>query len=113
MLVKINKGKLLFQPMILNKNEFLLTEQEATFNMVDGSLKTLKLEKGTLAFTVCQVPVIYKIATSNQMELYYDNGSEEVIDSLELDLQKSTKIFQRTGEIGLVIVSIKEDYFLQ
>ena len=111
--VKMNHGKLLFQPSILSKNEFLLQSQEATFSLVDATQKTITLEKGSLAFTVCQVPVIYKIASTNQVELHYTNGTKEVMESLELDLEKSKKIFQRTGEIVQAIVSIKEDLLLQ
>ena len=110
--VKMNEGKLLFQPSILNKNEFLTNEQEVTFVLTDETLKTLKLEKGSLAFTVCQVPVVYKIATSNKIELHYANGNIEAIESLELDLEKSKKIFQRTGEIVQVIVAINEDFLI-
>ena len=110
--VKMNEGKLLFQPSILNKKEFLLQDQEATFIMVDDSLKTLKLEIGSLAFTVCQVPVVYKKNTINQIELHYKNGVQEVIESLELDLVRSKKIFQRSGEIVQINVSINEDYLL-
>ena len=110
--VKMNGGKLLFQPSILSKNEFLGQNQEATFSLVDATQKTITLEKGSLAFTVCQVPVIYKIASTNQVELLYANGTKEVIASLELDLEKSKKIFQRTGAIVQINVSINQDYLL-
>lgn len=107
--VKMKDGKLQFHPAMLNKNEFLEEEQEVTFILVDETEKTVKLEKGSLAFTICQVPVIYKLAASNQMEVYYDNGSHESFDSLELSLKNSKKIFQRTGGIVQIIVKINKN----
>ena len=111
--VKMNHGKLHFQPTILSKNEFLIQNQEATFSLVDETLKTITLEKDSLAFTVCQVPIIYKIAKTNQLELHYANGTKEILESLELDVEKSKKVFKRTGELVQINVSINEDTLLQ
>ncbi|MEI7508769.1 MAG: hypothetical protein WCJ62_04820 [Flavobacterium sp.] len=106
--VKVNQGKLQFQPSILNENEFLAQSQEVTFINVDGSQNTMVLEKDSLAFTYCQVPIIYSKSATNLMELYYKNGIMERVDSLELDEEKSQKVFQRTGEIVKIKVSINE-----
>jgi hypothetical protein len=69
----------------------------------------MTLEKDSLAFTVCQVPVIYKIASFNQVELAFDNETSEVFKTLELDTEKSKKIFLRTGEIASITVSLTAD----
>jgi hypothetical protein len=105
--VKVNKGKLQFNPSILDKNEFLTQSQEVCFINVEGSKNNVVLEKDSLAFSYCQVPIIYKKSTVNQMELFYKNGSIQRIDSLELDEVDSNKIFKRTAEIVKIIVSIK------
>jgi hypothetical protein len=105
--VKVNKGKLQFNPSILDKNEFLTQSQEVCFINVEGSKNNFVLEKDSLAFTYCQVPIIYKKPTVNQMELFYKNGTIQRIDSLELDAEDSNKIFKRTAEIVKIIVSIK------
>jgi hypothetical protein len=105
--IKVNKGKLQFKPFILDKNEFLTQSQEVCFINVEGSKNNIVLEKDSLAFTYCQVPIIYKKSTVNQMELFYKNGTIQRIDSLELDAEDSNKIFKRTAEIVKIIVSIK------
>lgn len=107
--VKMNQGKLQFQPNILHKNEFLTEPMVAKFSLVDGSTKTLTIDKNCLAFTVCQVPVIYKIDDVNGIKLIYQNKSEETIDSLELDYKNSKKVFDRTGEITQITVSLTEN----
>jgi hypothetical protein len=92
----------------LNKNEFLTKNQEVTFINVIGLKNNMLLEKDSLAFTYCQVPIIYIKSTTNQMELFYENGTNEIVNSLVLDIEKSKKVFQRTGEIVKIKVSIKE-----
>jgi hypothetical protein len=107
--VKMNQGKLQFQPNLLHKNEFLTQPKEATFSLVDGNSKTITIDKNCLGFTVCQVPVIYKINGTNTIKLINKNGTEVVVQSLELDDKNSKKVFDRTGEITQIIVSLTEN----
>jgi hypothetical protein len=104
------EGKLLFKPTLLHKSEFLTQDTEATFIQVDGTKKSMTLVKDSLAFTVCQVPVVYKIATTNEIDLIYNNGVKETLKTLELNKEQSAKIFNRTTEISNVIVRLKEEY---
>ncbi len=106
--IKVTKGKLQFQPSILNENEFLTQSQEVCFINVEGSKNNIILEKDSLAFTYCQVPIIYTKSTANQIELFYKNGTSEIVKSLALDFEKSKKVFQRTGEIVKIKVSINQ-----
>lgn len=106
--VKMKEGKLVFEPRLLNRNEFLQKGITASFVMTDGSVKNILLEQGSLAFTVCQVPVIYKAAASNQVEVYYTNGSQETFKATELNNEISSKIFQITGEIEHLKVYVDE-----
>ena len=107
--VMMSEGKLKFQPTLLNRNEFLIEESEVNFVAVDSTDKKIQLEKGSLAFSVCQVPVIYTIAASNQMEIHYINGTSKTLDSLALDDKESQKIFGRMGEISLIKIYLTED----
>jgi hypothetical protein len=102
--VKMKDGKLQFKPNFLKKEEFLLKDTEVTFMMVDGSKNTIKLEKNSLAFTTCQVPVIYKIDTTSKIVLHYNNEVTRTFETLELNEEESKKIFNRTDEIRLVEV---------
>jgi hypothetical protein len=64
------------------------------------------LDKESLAFTVCQVPIIYKMGVKNQIEVEYKNGKIETFLSLTLNDDVSQDIFKRTGEIIQVTVEI-------
>lgn len=102
--VKMKDGKLQFKPNFLKKDEFLTQDTDVTFVMIDGSSKTFNLKKESLAFTTCQVPIIYRIDTASKIVLNYNNGETKTFETLELNEEESNKIFHRTGEIEKVEV---------
>jgi hypothetical protein len=106
--VKMENGKLQFKPNLLHKNQFLSNENEVVFIGLDGSKNSISLEKNSLAFTFCQVPIIYKIASKDELKIVYKNGLEQVNHSLELDENQSENVFQRTGKIKQIQLSITE-----
>lgn len=106
--VKMKDGKLGFQPYLLNQKEFLKDETNATFVLVNGSTKIVHLEKDSLAFTVCQVPVIYKKAVSDYIEVYYKNDTHEKLNTSELSIELTNKIIHRTDEIVQLNVYVNE-----
>ena len=105
--VFVQEGQLFFNPCLLRKNEFL--QESKTFHYVDVDLKDrqLPLEVGSLCFTYCQVPIIYKLATENYLEIIDKNNSRVTSKTLKIDAVTSRKIFKRTGEITQIIVGIR------
>ena len=104
--VKVKEGELTFQPNLLDKNQFLQQDETVTFIDFSNQPYKVNLEKGSLAFTVCQVPVIYKMGNSNEVEVKYQNDQIETFSSLKLNHELSQNIFERTGEIILVTVTL-------
>jgi hypothetical protein len=104
--LKVSDGKLKFSPQILQKEEFLITEKKVEYINVKGETKNLVLPKKSLAFTVCQVPVIYHLSDQNKVEINYKNENK-VIDSLELNKEISDSIFQRNDVIETIKVHVK------
>jgi hypothetical protein len=104
--IKVVHGKLIFEPTLIPENQFLQEEELVSFIDFDNKPFSLKLEKGSLAFTVCQVPIIYKLSDKNQIEVSHKNNEIDTISSLTLNHELSQKIFQRTGEIIQITVSI-------
>ncbi|HAW03465.1 MAG TPA: hypothetical protein DCW83_02190, partial [Saprospirales bacterium] len=68
----------------------------------------IQLEVGTLAFTYCQVPIMYKLSDKSGIKVEFSN--QEILESasLILDTDTSNKLFKRTGEINLITVYIKK-----
>jgi hypothetical protein len=57
------------------------------------------LEKGTLAFTFCQVPIIYHFSRDLKIRIAKIDGDIKEIQELYLDEHLSNSIFNRRGEI--------------
>ena len=107
--VQIQEGQIIFKPYLLHKSEFLQTNWQGQFILLDGSAKTFRIEKNSLAFTICQVPVIYTLSDINQIEVVFANGTSEKFDKLELSTEISNQLFQRTNSVTEIKVFITED----
>jgi len=106
--VFVREGQLQFNPCLLRQREFL--KEEKTFQYVDvqQNYKNLELSINSLAFTYCQVPVIYELANYNSIEIFKNDGKRKIVNSLVLDAPMSNEIFKRTGEVTLLKVSIEK-----
>lgn len=107
--VFVSNGVLYFDPMMLRKAEFRSGNGALKFIKVDQKTTNIDLQNNTLCFSYCQVPVVYQIAGSEEVEISFKDGKSKKINSLTLDKESSSKIFQRTGEIGKITVSLKEN----
>ncbi|MEM5565011.1 hypothetical protein WNY78_07840 [Psychroserpens sp. AS72] len=105
--VFVKNGVLLFNPRLLRTNEFLSTSQDFTYTDINNEIKTLQLEKGSLCFTYCQVPVIYKISDENKISVEFNTDDSIEFNTLKLDQKTTRKLFDRTGEINHIIVELK------
>ena len=104
--VFIKEGKLHFNPKLLLKEEFLKKPETIRYFDVRGKEKEIALEKGSLCFTYCQVPIIYKLSDKESIEIVHSDTTMK-LDNLVLSKVFSKKVFERTGEIDQIIVSLK------
>jgi hypothetical protein len=100
-------GQLYFHPSLLRKEEFLTEEQAFEYFTVSGDLKRLLLKKGQLAFTYCSVPVLYSVDQTQSITVHYLDGKKEISEGNVLSKALSNRIFQRTGEVDHLEVSIR------
>ncbi|MDH5412889.1 MAG: hypothetical protein OEW87_02020, partial [Flavobacteriaceae bacterium] len=105
--VFVNDGKLYFNPRLLKIEEFL--KEPAIFCYFDiyNKEKKIELDKNSLCFTYCQIPVIYKLSEKEGIQILYNKSTPLEINGLSLDKETSKKVFERTGEISQMIVSLK------
>jgi len=104
--VKLENGQLLFQPNLLAKNEFISTPKTVTFITINGEEQNILLSENSLAFSICQIPVVYKISDKEEMIIHFANGKSETKKSLALSIENSAKVFQRTGEISHIEIHL-------
>ncbi|MUU77782.1 hypothetical protein [Winogradskyella endarachnes] len=106
--VFVKDGKLFFNPRLLRKEEFLSKPKEFSYTSIAKNIETIQLEKDTLCFTYCQVPIIYTLGTENKIQVINNNGSTIDFKDLQLDEITSDKIFKRTGEVKQIEVTVKK-----
>ncbi len=106
--VFVNKGTLYFNPCLLRKNEFTVQERNFHYVNIHKEHKTFAPEIGSLCFTFCQVPIIYRLAQESSMEITKIDGTRVNYDSLHLDKETSSHIFERNGEVVQITVHINE-----
>lgn len=101
--VVVSDGELSFRPSFLNADEFL--KMPATFNYFDINDKAqiLELKKNQLAFTYCQVPIVYEQSDEPRIEVQLLNTKIQLDgDTISRDL--SEKVFCRKGNIQRIHV---------
>ncbi|NAY92405.1 hypothetical protein GTQ34_10785 [Muricauda sp. JGD-17] len=106
--VFVSEGKLFFNPCMLRKDEFLEQSSEFNYVNVDGEFKKIMLEKGSLGFTYCQVPIQYRLSKKEHVEVSFKDGSQKDLDGLDLDATHSSMLFGRIGEIEGIKVWVDE-----
>ncbi len=104
----VKNGAITFNPRLLRKNEFFNESKSFKYININNIEETVQLEMGSLCFTYCQVPVIYKLSNNEELEVVLKNGKTTKLKGLSLDNETSKKVFERTGEIGQIIVSLKK-----
>ncbi|PDV99178.1 hypothetical protein [Candidatus Chloroploca asiatica] len=100
----VEGGRLTFRPSLLDPAEW--GRAASVFNYLDvaGQRCTLSLPADALAFTFCQVPVVYQRGDTPQITLHLTDGTTQTIPGDTLDLATSRSIFERTGKIEAVTV---------
>lgn len=104
--VFVENGSLVFNPCLLRKGEFLNKGAKFQYINLDGQMKQLELRKNQLAFTFCNVPVVYQDANREFIKVFYKNGKIIELPGKQIDQNTSASIFGRKGEIGHLEVSV-------
>ncbi len=68
----------------------------------------MPISQYSLAYTICQVPVIYTLSNNEDITINFMNDDEEVINGHELNFECSQNIFNRTNLIKALHVRVKK-----
>jgi hypothetical protein len=104
--VFVKDGEIRFQPSLLRRDEFVTAPTEFTYYDVSGTERSITLKSGSLAFTYCQVPIIYRLAPENALTVVRVRGVMFHSKQLHLDAATSRLIFERGGEVRKIEVSL-------
>ncbi len=105
--VSVHGGQIYFQPRLLRLAEFLAQTSNFSYLDVAGVVKKIRLKAGALAFTYCQVPVVYLLAPKPFLIVEYSDRRRRRQAVLALDKANSRAIHQRTGMVKSIIAGIQ------
>jgi hypothetical protein len=108
--VRINDGKIMFETSLLNKEEILDKSQVFEYYRVNGEKHEILLSENQISFTFCQVPVVYTFSDEEKIAVAFENGKAEIIPGNLLNSEISNMIFNRSGEVKLIEVTLKSNH---
>ena len=104
--IRMQGGAIRIQPVLLRQSEFLEEAAAFPFTNAAGQNEILQLAAGSLAFTLCQVPVVYHLADQRQVKLSYRDGRATTSQELSLSPETCRDIYGRTGNLKRIDVFV-------
>lgn len=108
--LKVVDGSLGFAPYLLEKAEF--STEPGAFTCWDlwGKSHTFPVAEGMMAFTCCQVPILYRRTTGKgKIEVDLTSGTTRQITGLDLGPDLSRDLFCRRGTVAQIRVDVPEN----
>jgi hypothetical protein len=94
----VDSGKISFNPGLLRRSEFLRSPDNFHFISSGNTEELIPVEIDSLAFTICQIPVIYHISSHDFIRITNKKGNSEM-EGLTLNAETCTSIFERNGYV--------------
>ncbi len=105
--VRVEGGLVRFAPTMLPAGEYLA--EASTFSCIDvaGAANAIAVPAGSLAFTFCQVPVVYEQGEGNgTIRVTMRGGAAEPRPGDRLTIEESQALLGRSGEIVRIDVRV-------
>jgi len=106
--VSVEEGRLAFRPHLIRDQEFAGSEGSWRLPAAPES-RPERIEKGSLAFLLFGVPVIYRPSDESRITLHGADGTRETIEGTRLDRRRSRSLFGREGLVRKIVVDILRD----
>jgi hypothetical protein len=108
--VRIVDGRLRFQPLLLRRREFFESSAEFRYFDLAGRQQLIELLPDSLAFTVCQVPVVYQLSDAIfSIVVTFTDGRRDSLQQDHLSAESSHQLFERTGHIIRIDVFVPKN----
>ncbi|MGB5351475.1 MAG: hypothetical protein WBN10_17850 [Polyangiales bacterium] len=107
--VRVSEGAVKFELALLRAREFFASPRTFRFLDVDGQWQELTVPESGLAFTWCQVPIVYRLDDSAEqaVTLTLDDGSHLNLTGLALPTEWSAELFLRSGRVRQVELVVR------
>ena len=109
--VRVSDGAMRFQPDLLRAREFVSESRPFCFLDVDGNWQDLIVPARGLAFTWCQVPVVYRLDDNAEpsLTITWNDGRIQTLPQLALPAEESSELFMRSGRIRQLTLNLRAD----
>jgi hypothetical protein len=104
--VRIVDSRIAIDPILLRCSEFLSEPSTFEYGDLGGERRTIDLEPGSLAFTYCQTPFIYRRALDTAIRVVRSDGVLASNEGNTIDAETSAAILTRSGAVGRVEVDL-------
>ena len=104
--VSVSAGRLHFDPRLLQAEDFLPSPGVFSYFDIAGRTRRIPLNAGSLAFTYCQVPVVYQLTGKPFLGIELAGGRKLRQDLLALEEKLSRTIFERRGVIKSIVCGL-------
>jgi hypothetical protein len=106
--LRVADGEVRFQPGLLRAREFSPEARRFRFLDVDGQWQELTVPASGLAFTWCQVPVVYRLRGEGHPALTIElqDGSTQTLPQLALPAHVSSELIRRSGRIRQISLEL-------
>jgi hypothetical protein len=99
-------GQIVFDFTQFDRSELLQSSSTYHYLDITGQWEQIDLPASSLAYSICQVPVILQVSKQAAIQVHLKDGSIQKIDSPTLDLKNSRHIFERDGSVRHLVVSV-------
>ena len=103
--VKVSGGEISFSPVMLKREEFISEPRTWNFSK-GGAMQTENLAPGSMGFTLCGVPVIYRLAEIGGIHVYSDKANPQFIPGNSLGTAWSRSVFRREKRVTKLVVDL-------
>jgi len=108
--VQVSENAVRFAPGLLRSREFISDPRQFSYLDVHGSWQQLLVPADGLAFTWCQVPVVYQLHDGEPtLVITWSSGETQTLPELGLSSQVSAELFHRSGRIQQLTLKFRAD----
>ncbi|MFV9615396.1 MAG: hypothetical protein ACNYZG_05530, partial [Gammaproteobacteria bacterium] len=109
--LRISDGAVSFKPKLLRSCEFVSESRPFRYLDVDDNWQSISVPAHGLAFTFCQVPVVYRLQDEIEpvLSINWDDGTQQSLMPLELSAEQSSELFRHSGRIRQLTLVLSSD----
>jgi hypothetical protein len=106
--LRVEEGRIVVRPLLLRSQEWTTAPGTYEYRDVHGVVRNVDLPAGSLAFTFCQVPVVYRRSDRLAISARLADGSDVRRTDGRLDEALSASIFRRDGAVTALLADVPD-----